>query len=53
MTKANRISAHDIEDVSDLYEFHLEWNALLSELREELQYLEQVQRETVVVDKRD
>ena len=44
LRKANRISAHDIEDVSDLYEFHLEWNALLSELREELEYLEQIQR---------
>ena len=44
LRKANRISAHDIENVSDLYEFHLEWNCLLSELREELEYLEQIQR---------
>lgn len=35
----NRLTVEDHEDVSDNYQFHLEWNYLLSELQEERNFL--------------
>ena len=32
---SNRLSLEDIEDISDNYQYNLEWNYLLSELQDE------------------
>lgn len=37
----SRLSVEDYEDVSDNYQYHLEWNYLLSELQEERNFLVQ------------
>ena len=47
LKNANKISAYDIENASDNYELDVKWNCLLSELYEELAYLEQVQLLTI------
>jgi hypothetical protein len=36
---SSRLSSEDIEDVSDNYQYNLEWNYLLSELQEERDFL--------------
>lgn len=38
---SNRLSSEDIEDISDNYQYNLEWNYLLSELQEERNFLVQ------------
>jgi hypothetical protein len=41
LKSSNRLSSEDIEDVSDNYQYNLEWNYLLSELQEERNFLVQ------------
>ena len=40
LKNSNRLSSEDIEDVSDNYQYHLEWNYATSELNDELKRLE-------------
>lgn len=40
LKSSNRLSSEDIEDVSDNYQYHLEWNYAISELNDELKCLE-------------
>lgn len=42
LKKQNRVSLEDVEDVSDNYQYNLEWNYALSELRDERKYLIQL-----------
>lgn len=42
LKKQNKLSNEDIEDVSDNYQYNLEWNYALSELRDERKYLIQL-----------
>lgn len=39
LKQSSRLSAEDMEDVSDNYQWHLEWNAAISELKDELECL--------------
>ncbi len=39
LKNSNKLSTEDIEDVSDNYQYHLEWNETLKELNDELQCL--------------
>lgn len=39
LKSSNRLSSEDIEDVSDNYQYHLEWNYAISELNDELSCL--------------
>ena len=39
LKSSNRLSSEDIEDVSDNYQYHLEWNYAISELNDELECL--------------
>jgi hypothetical protein len=39
LKESSRLSAEDMEDVSDNYQWHLEWNAAISELKDELECL--------------
>jgi hypothetical protein len=39
LKNSNRLSSEDIEDVSDNYQYHLEWNYAISELNDELKCL--------------
>jgi hypothetical protein len=39
LKSSNRLSSEDIEDVSDNYQYHLEWNCAISELNDELKCL--------------
>jgi len=39
LKSSNRITSDDIENVSDNYQYNLEWNELSSELNDELQCL--------------
>jgi hypothetical protein len=41
LKSSNRLSLEDMEDVSDNYQYTLEWNYLLSELQEERNFLVQ------------
>lgn len=42
LKRSNSLSTDDVEDVSDRYQYHLEWNYALSELRDERKYLIQL-----------
>ena len=46
----NRISSEDIEDISDNYQFHLEWGYALSELRDERAILVEERNKLHMVD---
>lgn len=50
LKKNNRITSDDIEDVSDNYQYHLEWNYLIEELNAERQYLIQERNKLHEVD---
>lgn len=39
LRNSNRVSSEDIEDISDNYQYNLEWNELSSELNDELKCL--------------
>ena len=39
LKSSNRLSSDDIEDISDNYQYHLEWNYAISELSDELECL--------------
>lgn len=39
LKSSNKLSSVDIEDVSDNYQYHLEWNYAISELNDELECL--------------
>ena len=39
LKKSSRLSAEDMEDMSDNYQWRLEWNAAISELKDELECL--------------
>ena len=39
LKSSNRLSSGDVEDVSDNYQYHLEWNYAISELNDELSCL--------------
>lgn len=39
LKNSNRLSSGDVEDVSDNYQYHLEWNQSISELNDELNCL--------------
>lgn len=40
LKSSNKLSSEDIEDISDNYQYHLEWNYAISELNDELKCLE-------------
>jgi hypothetical protein len=50
LKSSNRISSEDIENVSDNYQYNLEWNYLLSELQEERNFLVQERNKFHLVD---
>lgn len=39
LKRTSKLSSEDIEDVSDNYQYNLEWNYALSELRDERKHL--------------
>jgi len=50
LKSSNRLSSEDIEDVSDNYQYNLEWNYLLSELQEERNFLVQERNKFHIVE---
>lgn len=39
LKSSNRLTDEDVEDISDNYQYNLEWNYAMSELRDELECL--------------